>query len=167
VLRMPEGTGVLLPAGVLVLQVRYDLTATGLAAAVYPRLDVAVGQAREARLVPSRAESLLLPPRKRRTETTASWVSDRPVALLGIVPRMRALGRALEVRRARGSASDCLAHFGHWDVGQEQLYAYARPVALARGDRVTVSCTFDTSGQETAVTAEDEECLAHLYLVDQ
>jgi hypothetical protein len=166
-LRMPEGTGVRVPAGVLVLQVRYHLAATGLASAVRPSLDVATGRAREARLVPARASRLLLPPRMRRSEATASWTADRPAALLGVVPRMRSLGRVLEVKRARGTALDCLAYFGHWDVGQEQLYAYARPVALARGDRVTVSCTFDTSGQEAAVTAEGEECLAHLYLVDQ
>jgi hypothetical protein len=84
--------------------------------------------------------------------------------LVGLVPRMHTLGRVL--RLARGD--ECLGYFGHWMSDDAQLFAYEDPIALAPGDRLTLSCTYDTTSRDAAVqqgeSVDDEECVAYLAI---
>jgi hypothetical protein len=81
---------------------------------------------------------------------------------------MHTLGRTLNLERLRGSEATCLAHFGHWDVYEQQLFRYQTAFALEPGDRVRLVCVFDTTSrdQETleGESIDDEACGAQLYL---
>jgi mono/diheme cytochrome c family protein len=170
--RLPADTGVPLPgAARLILQLRYDLVASAPGIPVRARMLLATGKVgHPARLVPVRAAPLALTPGQPQAQARAIWTADRRAMLLGLVPRMHTLGRVLDLERTGGGQRECLAHFGHWDVYDQQLFREAAPVALAPGDRVALSCEFATTSRSSTVTMgegpDDEQCLAHLYLVD-
>lgn len=171
VLRMPEGTGIRLAAGrPVVLQLRYSLVAAGLGATVRARAEIAVSaSAQEAELVPLRAERLRLPPGRRQAEASAELVVSRRLAVAGVMPRMHTLGRVLDLVRHRGEERTCVAHFGHWDPYLQQLFVRERAVELEPGDRLQLSCTYDSTSRtewvEEGEEIEREECTAFLYLL--
>ena len=170
---MPAGTGVPL-AGVaaFVMQVRYDLIASAPGTPVSARFALTTSEvARPARLVPVRATPFRLAPGVAQARVRVPWTSDRKTTLLGLVPRMHTLGRVLDLARTRaGQPLQCLAHFGHWDSYDQQLFRAVEPIALAPGDELTLTCEFTTTSRTDDVKMgedpDDEQCLAHLYLVD-
>jgi hypothetical protein len=170
--RLPAGTGV--PLGreaPLVLQLRYDLIASAPGIPVRARMLLATGEvARAARFVTLRPPPFALAPGQTQAQVRATWTADRAATLLGLVPRMHTLGRVLDLERTHAGERRCLAHFGHWDVYDQQLFRDAAPVALAPGDQLALTCEFSTTSRTTAVkmgeAPDDEQCLAHLYLVD-
>jgi hypothetical protein len=169
--RMPEGTGIrVAPGRPAVIQLRYSLVAAGLGASVRASAEVAVSaSAREAELVPLRAERLRLPPGQRRAEASAELVVSRRLAVAGVLPRMHTLGRVLDLVRQRGEERTCVAHFGHWDPDYGQLFVRERAVELEPGDRLQLSCTYDSTSRtewvEEGEEIEREECAAFLYLL--
>jgi hypothetical protein len=169
--RMPEGTGLRLAAGrSVVIQLSYSLVAAGLGAKVRASAEIAVSaSAREAELVPLRAERLRLPPGHRQAEASAELVVSRRLAVAGVLPRMHTLGRVLDLVRRRGEERTCVAHLGHWDPQYEQLFFRERAVELEPGDRLQLSCTYDTTSRtewvEEGEAIEREECVAFLYLL--
>lgn len=169
--RMPEGTGIRLAAGrPVVLQLRYNLVAAGLGARVRASAEIAVSAtARDADLVPLRAERLRLPPGQRQAEASAELVVSRRLAVAGVLPRMHTLGRGLDLVRRRGEERTCVAHFGHWDPQYQQLFVRERAVELEPGDRLQLSCTYDSTSRtewvEPGEEIDREECAAFLYLL--
>ena len=171
--RLPAGTGVPLARETpLVLQLRYDLIASAPGIPVRARMLLATGDVvRPAHFVALRPAPFALAPAQTQARVRASWTADRATTLWGLVPRMHTLGRVLDLERTRaGGDRQCLAHFGHWDVYDQQLFRGAAPVALLPGDRVTLTCEFTTTSRQTEIemgeAPDDEQCLAHLYLVD-
>jgi hypothetical protein len=170
---MPEGTGIRLAADrPVVLQLRYDLVAAGLGASVRASAEIAVSaSAREAELVPLRAERLRLPPGQRHAEASAELVVPRRLAVAGVLPRMHTLGRALDLVRRRGEERTCVAHFGHWDPYLQQLFVRERAVELEPGDRLQLSCTYDSTSRtewvEGGEEIEREECAVFLYFLQR
>lgn len=171
--RLPAGTGIpLAPETPLVLQLRYDLIASAPGIPVRARMLLATGDvARPARFVALRPAPFALPPGQTLAQVRATWTADRATTLWGLVPRMHTLGRVLDLERTHaGGDRRCLAHFGHWDVYDQQLFRQAAPVALAAGDQLALTCEFSTTSRSAAVkmgeAPDDEQCLAHLYLVD-
>jgi hypothetical protein len=170
--RLPDGTGMALDrASTLVVQLRYDLIASAPGIPVRARFVLATGSAsRAARLVPLRSEPFSLPPGVTQARVRAAWTVPHPTTFLGVAPRMHTLGRVLDLVRARGGQRQCLAHFGHWDVYDQQLFRAAAPIDLAAGDELTLTCELDTTSRTDEVkmgeAPDDEQCLAHLYLVD-
>jgi len=171
VVRMPEGTGIRLAAGrPVVIQLHYSLVAAGLGASVRASAEIAVStSAREAELVPLRAERLRLPPGQRQAEASAELVVSQRLAVAGVLPRMHTLGRVLDLVRPRGEERTCVAHFGHWDPQYQQLFVRERAVELEPGDRLQLSCTYDSTSRtmwvEEGEEIEREECAAFLYLL--
>jgi hypothetical protein len=84
------------------------------------------------------------------------------------VPHLHGLGRSLVLERERAGQRSCLASFAHWNPAQEQLFRYRTPFDLAPGDRIRLSCAFDTSGRTEDVLGgegiDQEECRAYLYV---
>ncbi|HEY4185099.1 MAG TPA: hypothetical protein VGP07_08520 [Polyangia bacterium] len=170
---MPAGTGVPLDGvAAFVMQVRYDLIASAPGTPVSARFALTTGEtAQPARLVPVRAAPFTLALGSAQARVRVSWTSDRKTTLLGLVPRMHTLGRVLDLARTRaGQQLQCLAHFGHWDIYDQQLFRAVEPIALAPGDELTLTCEFTTTSRAGDVKMgedpDDEQCLAHLYLVD-
>ena len=171
--RAPDETGVPLRAAAYVAQLRYDLIASPPGVLVNARFLLATASpapGRAARLVPVRPAPFTLAPNQAQARVSASWAVDRATTFRGIVPRMNALGRTLDLQVDHGPQPRCLAHFGHWNPYDQQLFHTTGPVPLARGDKVTLTCTFATTSR-TADTKmgeapDEEQCLAHLYLVD-
>ena len=95
-------------------------------------------------------------------------VSQR-LAVAGVLPRMHTLGRVLDLVRPRGEERTCVAHFGHWDPQYQQLFVRERAVELEPGDRLQLSCTYDSTSRtmwvEEGEEIEREECAAFLYLL--
>ena len=170
--RLPAGTGVPLARETpLVLQLRYDLIASAPGIPVRARMLLATGEvAHPAHFVALHPVPFALAPGQTEARVGATWTADRAATLLGLVPRMHTLGRVLDLERVHAGERQCLAHFGHWDVYDQQLFRDAEPIALAPGDRVALTCEFATTSRATPVkmgeAPDDEQCLAHLYLVD-
>lgn len=170
---MPEGSGLpLRSAQPLVLRLRYNVKGSGFSSGRPVTTQLALrtrSSARSARLQSFAAQGFRLPPRQRQTETSSELAIDAPLALLGIAPRMHTLGRTLNLERLRGEERTCLAHLGHWDVYEEQLFRYQARFDLQPGDRLRLACVYDTSSrtQDTAQgdSIDDEACAAELYLV--
>lgn len=170
--RLPAGTGV--PLGretPLVLQLRYDLIASAPGIPVRARMLLATGDVdRPAHLVALRPAPFTLPPGQPQARVRATWTADRATMLWGLVPRMHTLGRVLDLERTRAGERLCVAHFGHWDVYDQQLFRSAAPVALLPGDELALTCELATTSRQTPIkmgeAPDDEQCLAHLYLVD-
>jgi hypothetical protein len=168
---MPEGTGIRLAAGrPVVLQLRYNLVAAGLGATVRASAEIAVSaSAQEAELVPLRVEQLRLPPGQRQAEASVNLLVSRRLALAGVLPCMHTLGRVLDLVRQRGEERTCVAHFGRWDPSLQQLFVRERAVELEPGDRLQLSCTYDSTSRtewvEEGEEIEREECAAFLYFL--
>jgi hypothetical protein len=159
VARLP---GVRLPRGPLILRVRYNLLGRGLGAGpVSVQLIVKTAASGEATVAELDAGRVALPPGQRQAEARAALAVQSPGELGGFIPRMGALGRVLQLSLVRGGQARCLAHFGHWDPSAQRTFRAATPVALQPGDRLELSCLYDTRGQAAPVA--DEGCAAVLY----
>lgn len=62
-----------------------------------------------------------------------------------------------------------MAHFGHWDPQYQQLFVRERAVELEPGDRLQLSCTYDSTSRtewvEEGEEIEREECAVFQYLL--
>jgi hypothetical protein len=172
VLALPAGTGLPLPAGrPLVLQLRYNVKGSAFGGrSVTAKVELQTNTAaKSARLTPVSAPDFRLPRGQRQTEIASELAITEPSDLLGLIPHMHTLGRTLNLERLRGSETTCLAHFGHWDVYEEQLFRYQTAFDLKPGDRIRIVCVFDTTSRngETSrgESIDDEACAAQLYVL--
>ena len=161
-------------ARAFIAQVRYDLLASPPGVPVRARfLPAAAAPAvhRPARLVAVRPSPFALAPRRAQVGVSAAWTVDRASNFRGLIPGMHTLGRTLDLEVvSRAGTRRCLAHFGHWDIYDRQLFRAAAPVPLEPGDQVGLTCTYATSSRDADTkmgeAPDEEQCLAHLYLVD-
>jgi hypothetical protein len=162
--RLPAGSGVRLRDH-LVMRTRYAMVAAGASSpAVRMRVALQETAGAEAVVLSLRAPGPL-PPGRRQVATGGVLSVDRPLLLGGIVPRMVSLGRTLELRARRGGEERCLAYLGHWSASSQQLFRFRHPTALAAGDQLALSCTFDTSSRDEPV--EEQPCEATLYFTQK
>ena len=124
-----------------------------------------------AQLRPLSTTDLRLPPGQRRVEVRQQSAVTERLSLLGLVPELHGLGRELLLERQRGEGRDCLASFAHWDPTQQQLFRYRTALELDPGDRLRVSCVFDTSSRSEAVRegedVDQEQCRVFLYVAER
>jgi hypothetical protein len=171
-----------LPAGIalrggprlpLVLQLRYNLLGAGLTQRPVRATAELVLRPLEhgAELRPLSVPDLRLTPGQRRVEVQHELALPEHVTLLGIVPQLHGLGRGLLLERQRGEGRDCLASFAHWEPSQQQLFRYRAAWELDPGDRLRLSCVFDTSSRSEAVLGgeniDQEQCQVFLYVAEQ
>ncbi len=80
---------------------------------------------------------------------------------------MHLLGRKLNVTHLHDGREECLAQVDDYDFHWQGFAHYAKSIALDRGDRLRITCTYDTTGRDRVVRwgsgTEDEMCIAFLY----
>ncbi len=191
VVNYPAGIGVQLkPTTVLVMQVHYNLTdpaTRGRTDVTKVRLKMASSVERvglfddtdkflQTVVTPTPAS---LPPGQARVPYTYEADYDRYMALFGtdsmevhgVFPHMHTHGldQHIEVIRAAGGANDCLADVPHWNFDWQLYYFYKQPLILNKGDKIRVTCTYDTSKRTEPLLpgwgTANEMCLTGLFLV--
>ena len=163
VVAFPDGTGAPLPPRPLVVQLHYD-------GAVEPREDRTTIElalvddvARPLRFVPIAAPAFALPPGQDEVLHQETIALGETVDVVGVMPHMHALGRALRL-----TADACLVDAPAFDYGFQQVLFYEAPVRLDAGTSLTLSCAWDTSAETTVTTwgerSEDEMCMVFLVV---
>jgi hypothetical protein len=75
---------------------------------------------------------------------------------------------SIERLPATGSA-ECVGDVPRWDFNWQLFYFYREPLTLRAGDRMRVTCTFDTRSRTEPTLpgwgTQNEMCLAGLFLV--
>jgi Copper type II ascorbate-dependent monooxygenase, C-terminal domain len=172
--RLPLGSLLHAQAGLpLVLQLRYNLSGAGLAPrAVQASAELVLRPPqRQARLWPVSAPELRLPAGQRRAEVAHEVALSERLELLGVVPQLHGLGRAVLLERQRGAERQCLVSLSDWNPSQEQLFRYRTPFDLDPGDRLRLSCVFDTTSRTEEVRGgediDQEECRVYLYVSER
>jgi hypothetical protein len=147
---MPDGVGLLLPAGArVVIQVHYhnhgvattDRTAIGLHFARKP-ID------KRARSIPVLNQTFLIPAGAVRHEVRASYTLPPTWNLhaIGIAPHMHLLGREMRVTATYPDGTRRpLIYIDDWDFNWQGTYNYTVPVRLPGGTRIDVEAIFDNS----------------------
>ena len=160
IVRMPQGTGIALPGGPLLVQVHLG---AGSGASATLELEHAAVVEDEVAFVPIAATHFALPP----GQATVSWTETVPLAapdlrVYGILPHLHTRGRSLSIR----SPDTCLADAPRWDYRWQELASYTSPVTLRSGTPLTLTCTFSTLDATTTTvwgeTGDDEMCMAFL-----
>ena len=179
---MPDGVGMLLPAGAtVVVQVHYhnrtgsiqrDGTRVGLHFATRP-IDKRV------RSIPVINRAFAIPAGAERHVVRASYTLPPSwnMRAIGVAPHMHLLGRSMKVTATYpDGATVPLILIDDWDFHWQGTYAFAAPIALPGGTRIDVEAVYDNSagnrrnpnsppkdvawGEGTA----DEMCIAFLRL---
>lgn len=77
---------------------------------------------------------------------STSYTLPKDVILVGIVPHMHLLGKAMKVTAKRpGREIETLIDVPHWNYNWQDEYYYERPFKLPAGTVLTVEATFDNS----------------------
>jgi hypothetical protein len=172
VTRYPEGTGVRVPGGrKAVLQIHYNLAGGARPDHTRVRLHVVDAVPHEALIAPLANVELSLPPGQRLVTSAATGeIPDGPgLDMLGVYPHMHLRGRTLRVERLRDDQTTCLLDVPSWDFHWQEFFFYDNPVDLRAGDRLRITCGYDTSADTKTVTwgegTADEMCIAGFYAV--
>jgi hypothetical protein len=172
VLRMPDGVGVRLRAKrKVVVQIHYDIAMPGDAFASGTRVELELDdRAQEATVMPVAVVGASLAPGQRYVAVEGALPVARRLRVVGIVPRMRGRGDVMRLEVQRGAASTCLATFDHWHIDNQRLFDAERPLVVAPGDRIRISCAYGTLGSPAPIAFgdgnNDEECVAYLFVTD-
>jgi hypothetical protein len=172
VTRYPDGTGVRIIGGrKAVLQIHYNLAAGVLPDHTRVRLQLVDAVPHEALIGPLANGDLSLPPGQMLvTSAAVADVPDGPgLDMLGVYPHMHLRGRTLRVERLRDGETTCLLNVPAWDFHWQEFFFYDNPVDLRAGDRLRITCGYDTRADTETVTWGEgtaaEMCVAALYAV--
>ncbi|MCA9697753.1 MAG: hypothetical protein KC431_09540, partial [Myxococcales bacterium] len=93
------------------------------------------------------------------------------IALWGYFPHMHQYGVSQRVRVLDGEGNEvaCIGEVPSWDFDWQLYYFLQQPLMLQAGQRIEISCTYDTTLAEDGIWpgwgTYNEMCLAGLYLV--
>jgi hypothetical protein len=164
--RFPDGTGIALRAGeVVVMQVHYNLAA-GPSAPDTTRVRMQFARApvaKPAAIVPLANLTFSIPAGATGYTSTFQVASPGNGVIWGVIPHMHTKGRRVTVK----AGNTCLVDVPSWDFHWQQSYFFSTPQPLAVGTQLSLSCTWDNP-TGTAVTwgekTTDEMCLNYLYV---
>jgi Copper type II ascorbate-dependent monooxygenase, C-terminal domain len=167
----PSGTGIPVPGDrKLVVQVHYNLShSDGRADRTLVDLDLADAVTSRGAMVAVRGDVNLAP---RSPDALAEGTRRLPAGIgalriWGAMLHMHQRGTGAQVS-VSGSTSACLASLDQWNFHWQHYYPYQQPVSVAGGDRLSVTCHYDTSNDSAPVRwgegTADEMCLAYLYV---
>ncbi len=171
----PAGTGLAVKAGrKLVMQIHYNLLAGAVADVTRLNLQFSNRVEKDALLMPIADGGLYLQagqPEVNFTFSTPLIGLPEPLEIHGAFPHMHTLGRQLRFTRSRiadPSQTECLANVTAWDFHWQEVGFYPDSILVDGGDKLSISCTFDTSSRTEDVSwgegTQDEMCLVFVYL---
>jgi hypothetical protein len=189
----PQGTGVYVPAGaLLVVQIHYNLGGgtdpdrTRLDVAFAPKDAEAGLQLLKTKgypwpgfMLPAGAKDLAvtreLPPR-----VDAKTFPDGDAYIVGVAGHMHLLGTAFSLTRKTEGGDLTILEIPRWDFHWQGSYALVEPIKLTKDDKVEIRCVYDNSAEHRAAVGmgppvdvtwgegtEDEMCLGYLQLIDE
>lgn len=119
-----------------------------------------------------------LPPGEEEVEFTwtleADWYlqpGQEQLEFWGFFPHMHEQGTSMSVRilDAQDQEIGCYGEVPRWDFGWQLYYFYEQPVVLQPGDKLEVTCRYDTTGFDEPLWpgwgTGNEMCLAGVYFV--
>jgi hypothetical protein len=166
----PADTGIRLFAGrKLVMQVHYNLSAGSHDDLTAVELELADEVPSEATIVPFANPTLELAPGQTAAESTAEIGFPSPirVRVYGVFPHMHTLGRSMHVTVDHGGQKRCLTDVPRWSFHWQRFYFLAEPTVFFPQDKISISCSYDTSAQTGWVRwgegTGDEMCLLGVY----
>ncbi len=167
--RFPIGTGIRMLGGRrVVMQVHYNLAESDRRVdRTTVDLALAAAVADEAAILSVRADVDLLPG---QPDVAAIGARALPPGaggrIWGVAMHMHQRGIGGGVRRVVGGDA-CLLDLVNWSFHWQHLYWFDTPQPVAGGDRLEVTCHYDTSDDRTPVRwgegTGDEMCLAYVY----
>lgn len=174
--RWADDTGILLEAGrTVVMQVHYHNHGdTPVADRTALDLELADEVAEVGRIISFAGLPLELPPGQPDVVVTGgrSISVTEPTFVRGVRLHMHRLGTRgrLELGRDLGGVEfgTCLLDIPRWDFDWQLFYQLAEPIPLEHGDRIHVTCAYDTRSRDATTVwglgTEDEMCLGYTYL---
>lgn len=99
---------------------------------------------------------------------TCSVPTGSDNTLLGMAPHMHVKGSAFNVTWERAGEDDtCLMDLPKWDFEWQGGYFYQTPLALTPGDKIHITCSWESgsSGTPFGEGTEDEMCFLFLYVI--
>jgi hypothetical protein len=168
-LHFPSGTGLRIGTHPMVMQIHYNLGSGALPDQTRIDLVIVPSVDREARILAlADPAALELAPRSESTSATAEVLAPASGLVWGVSPHMHQRGRTLRVTRDGAGPEQCMLDVDRWDFAWQLGYFYETPIAVARGDRLTLKCVYDTRSDTGVVTwgegTGDEMCLAYFYV---
>jgi mono/diheme cytochrome c family protein len=150
---MPDGVGMLLPAGArLVLQVHYH-NRTGAAVRDLTRVGLRFARAtvdKRVRVIPVLERGGLIPAGAERHVVRASYTLPPSwhMHAIGISPHMHLLGREMRVTVTYPDGrTRPLIYIDDWDFHWQGSYTFRAPVPLPGGSRIDVEAVYDNSAR--------------------
>ncbi len=165
VTQFPATTGIAFNTGrVIVMQVHYnnahgyspDRTTVKLQYAKTPVAKVAT-------MVPFPDNNFSIPPNAVGYTHSQSYPSPLAGKIWGVFPHMHTLGKKIGVTLNTA----CMVDIQSWDFHWQQMYFFKTPVAIALGNTIKLSCTWDNPSTNTITWGEkttDEMCLNYFYV---
>jgi hypothetical protein len=177
----PRGTGLRIDATrPLIIQVHYNLLNVQPGDTDRSSIDIQIdANAIPGFFLPALNYDFVAPPHMQAYTSGAvfpfgqTWLAQFGVQnahIYGVGPHMHTLGTDIRVDLVHGSGSpdQCMVHIPRWDFNWQRGYSYVHPLAISANDSVRVTCTWNTSTRDTAVSwgegTQDEMCLAFLYV---
>jgi len=150
---MPEGTGMLLPAGArIVMQVHYH-NRTGAAVPDLTRVGLRFARAtvdKRVRVIPVLDRTFTIPAGAERHVVRASYTLQPTwnMHAIGVAPHMHLLGRQMRVTATYPDGTTRpLIYIDDWDFHWQGAYTFREPVPLPGGTRIDVEAVYDNSSR--------------------
>ena len=153
--RLPGGRGRHLKRGSdLVAQIHYhpdgveraDRSEIGLYFIDEPTAKIVADRERLVGSIWTSAYSIDIPAGESAYRTSASYTLPKEVTVVGVVPHMHLLGKAVSVRaELPDGSSESLVDIPAWNYAWQDEYYYQRPFALPAGTRILMEGEFDNS----------------------
>ncbi len=182
--RFPEGVGLPVPAGnLIVMQVHYYASTPEVAAAGDAsgyQFTLTPDVAEELKMAPLGWQDFTIPAGDPAysNEFELEIPSWTPFSLnaYGMFPHMHVLGTGYHAWLEHEDEDTCLVRSDRYDFGNQLTYQYLEPAVIAPGDRFHFSCTWDNSAENPNQThsppidvgygerTDEEMCYAFTYL---
>ena len=150
------------------MQIHYNTsTATRSADTTTVKLQYAKAAVTPATLIPILDYSFAVPPNA-MGYTPADHPKEFPNTLgfdakvWGVLPHMHQKGKRITVNGPKA----CMVDIPQWDFHWQQQYFFNAPQIVKKGEKVSLSCTWDnptTNYVRWGESTTDEMCLAYLY----
>lgn len=172
--RWPAGTGIPLPAGAhIVLQFHYH-NHGGVPVTDRSAIDLELaGSVSSPATIPLiRGYPLDLAPGQPDVVVSSAGLIGihAPTYARAVRLHMHKLGTHARLELERDEVSTCLLDIPRWDFGWQLFYTFDQPIRFLSGDRLRITCGYDTTSRTTPVTwgqdTDDEMCLGYMYVAE-